>query len=75
MTSRKITIDNSVKYIPQCEQNPEKDSETNIKKNKSIRRKQNKKLSQNKGKFIKNITGEGFKIPNSKMNCYFKKTH
>ena len=61
MTLRKITIDNSVKYIPQSEQTQERDSKPNTIKNNSLPRKQNKKLSQNNKKLIKNITA-GFKI-------------
>ena len=58
MTLRKITVDNSVKYIAQSEQTQsisrererererEKDIEPNTLKNISLPRKQNKKLSQ-----------------------------
>ena len=61
MTLRKITIDNSVRYVPKNEQTKEKD--TNPKKIKagSLSRKQNKKPSQNNKKFLKNISASGFK--------------
>ena len=49
MTLRKITIDNSVRYIPVIEKTKERDN------------KQNKKPSQNNKKFLKNISASGFK--------------
>ena len=54
MTLRKITIDNSIRYIPKNEQTKEKNS-----KPKTIKR--NKKPSQNNKKFLKNISASGFK--------------
>ena len=51
MTLRKITIDNSVRYIPVIEKT----------KAGSLSRKQNKKPSQNNKKFLKNISASGFK--------------
>ena len=60
MTLRKITIDNSVRYIPKSE----KTKETEIKPKKikagSLLRKQNKKPSQNNKKFLNNISASGF---------------
>ena len=56
MELRKITIDNSVRYVPKNEQTKEK----NIKP-KSIPRKQNKNISQNSEKFLKKISASGFK--------------
>ena len=50
MTLRKITIDNSVRYIPKSEQT----------KAGSLPRKQNKNISQNNKKFLK-VTASGFK--------------
>ena len=47
MTFRKITVDISVKYIPQSEQTQERDSKPNTIKNNSLPRKQNKNNSQN----------------------------
>ena len=63
MTLRKITIDNSVKYIPITE----KDIKQNTTKNKKIQPisgggKQNKKLSKNNKKFVKDFTAGGFGI-------------
>ena len=54
MTLRKITIDNSVRYIPKSEQMIEN-------KTKTIPPKQNKKISQNK-KFLNNVSASGFKL-------------
>ena len=63
MTLRKITIDNSVKYIPITE----KDIKQNTTKNKKIQLisgggKQNKKFSKNNQKFVKVFTASGFGI-------------
>ena len=46
MTLRKITIDNSVKYIPQIEQTQERDIKPDTIKNKSLPLKQNKNFSK-----------------------------
>ena len=59
MTLRKITIDNSVRYIPKAEITKEIKPKT-IKAG-SLPRKQNKKPSQNNKKFLKNISASGFK--------------
>ena len=70
MPSRKITVDNSVKYNPQSEQTQSiaKDRTKNV----SNHRKQNKMFSQNKRNFIKdNISAEGFTLPKGVLNCYF----
>ena len=72
MTLRKITIDNSVKYIPITE----KDIKQNTTKNKKIQPisgggKQNKKFSKNNKKFVKDFTAGGFGILKRIMNCYF----
>ena len=48
MTLRKITIDNSVRYIPKSEQTKER--ETKKIKAGSVPRKQNKNISQNSKK-------------------------
>ena len=63
MTLRKITIDNSVKYIPITE----KDIKQNTTKSKKIQPisgggKQNKKFSKNNKKFVKDFTASGFGI-------------
>ena len=75
MTLRKITIDNSVRYVKKSEQTREskpnkikKQSEQiqsisgsgKTKKIISNSRKQNKYISQNNKKFIKNIAASGF---------------
>ena len=59
MVLRKITIDNSVKYIPITEKNTTK--------NKKIQPisggdKQNKNFSKNNKKFVKEFTASGFSI-------------
>ena len=48
MTLRKITVDNSLRYIPKSEQTREN-------KTKAIPRKQNKKISRNNKKFLHNV--------------------
>ena len=59
MTLRKITIDNSVRYIPKSEQTRENKTKT-IKAG-SLPRKQNKKISRNNKKFLNNVSTSGFK--------------
>ena len=61
MTLRKITIDNSVRYIPIAEKMREKDIKPKTTKAGSLPRKQNKNVSQNNKKFLKNISASGFK--------------
>ena len=63
MVLRKITIDNSVKYVPITE----KDIKQKATKNKKIKPisgggKQNKKFSKNNKKFVKNFTASGFGV-------------
>ena len=58
MTLRKITIDNSVRYIPKSEQM----GENKTMKTDSLPRKQNKKISENKKKFLNNVSASGFKL-------------
>ena len=63
MVLRKITIDNSVKYVPITE----KDIKQNTTKNKKIQPisgggKQNKKFSENNKKFVKDFTASGFGV-------------
>ena len=62
MVLRKITIDNSVKYIPITE----KEIKQNTIKNKKIQpvsgRKQDKKFSKNNKKFVKDFTASGFGV-------------
>ena len=59
MTLRKITIDNSVRYIPKSEQT-KKNIKPKTTKAGSLPRKQNKNISQNYKKFLKNISASGF---------------
>ena len=61
MTLRKITVDNSVRYIPVTEKTKEKEIKPKRVKAGSLPRKQNKKPSQNNKKFLKNISASGFK--------------
>ena len=61
MTLRKITIDNSVKYISKdghSHNSKERESKPTTRKKNGA----NKKGSQKIQKFIRNITGEVFKI-------------
>ena len=62
MTLRKITIDNSVRFVPKSEQTKEKFSKPKTTKVGSIPRKQNKKISQNNKNFLKNVSASGFKL-------------
>ena len=59
MTLRKITIDNSVRYIPKSEIT--KEIKLKTLKAGSLPHKQNKKPSQNNKNFLKNISASGFK--------------
>ena len=52
MTLRRITIDNSVRYIPKSEQPKEREIKPKKIKAGSIPRKQNKNISQNSKKFL-----------------------
>ena len=62
MTLRKITIDNSVKYVPKSEQTKEKEIKPKTKTIKagSLPRKQ--KCSKNNKKFLNNVAASGFSI-------------
>ena len=61
MTLRKITIDNSVRYIPITGKTKEKEIKPKTLKAGSLPRKQNKNITQNHKKFLKNISASGFK--------------
>ena len=50
MVLRKITIDNSVRYIPQSEKTRVRESKPNTRKSDSVSRKQDKNISQNSKK-------------------------
>ena len=63
MVFKKITIDNSVKYVPITE----KDNKQNTTKNEKIQPisgggKQNKKFSKNNKIFVKDFTASGFGV-------------
>ena len=58
MVLRKITVDNSVRYIPKSEQTKERDIKPNTIKN----RKQNKNISQNNEEFVKDVAAKGFRL-------------
>ena len=60
MVLRKITIDNSVRYIPKSEQTKEENIKPKTTKAGSLPRKQNKKISQNSKKFLNNVAASGF---------------
>ena len=62
MALRKITIDNSVRYIPKSEQTKETDIKPKTKTIKacSLPRKQNKKFSKDNKNFLKNVAASGF---------------
>ena len=60
MTLRKITVDNSVRYIPKKEK--EKEIKPKTTKAGSLPRKQNKNISQNSKKFLKNVAASGFAV-------------
>ena len=61
MTLRKITIDNSLNYIPKSEQNQERDIKTKMIEINLLSRKQNKIVPQNKRNFLKNNVAERFR--------------
>ena len=61
MSLRKITIDNTVRYIPKPEQTRENKTKTT--KVGSLPRRQNQKISQNNKKFLNNVSASGFKLP------------
>ena len=60
MVLRKITFDNSVRYIPKTENTKEKENKPETIKAGSLPRKQNKNISQNSKKFLKNVAASGF---------------
>ena len=71
MVFRKITVDNSVRYLPKSEQRKERKSNAKTIKTGSLPCKQNKVLSQNNTEFLKNAATNGFGIPECITNCYF----
>ena len=63
-TLRKLTLDDSVKYILPGEQTKEREIKQNTIKNKAPPRKQDKNVSQNNKKLIKEVAARGFSIFN-----------
>ena len=63
MVLGKITIDNSVRYIPKSAQTKERDGKPKTTKTGSLPRKQNKNPSQNNKKFFENFSAGGFATP------------
>ena len=62
MVLRKITIDNSVRYIPIWEKVKETDNKPKkMKASGSLPRKENRNISENNKKFIKTVAASGFK--------------
>ena len=62
MVLRKITIDNSVRYVPQTEKPKERDSKPKTTKTGSLPTKQNKNISRNIKKILKNVAASGFGV-------------
>ena len=63
MILRKITTDNSVRYVRQSEETQERDNKTNTITKNSLRRRQKQNISKIKIKFIEaHTTGEGFRL-------------
>ena len=62
MVLRKITVDNSVRYIPKSEQTKERDSTPKKIKAGSLPIKQNKNISRKSKKFLKNVAAGGFGV-------------
>ena len=62
MVLRKITVDNSLKYIPKSEQTRGRDNKPKTIKAGSLPRKQNENISQNSKKFLKNVAASGFGV-------------
>ena len=60
MVLRKISIDNSVRFIPTAEIIKEKDTKTKTTKAGPLSRKQDKIISQNNKKFLRKVTAGGF---------------
>ena len=71
MTLRKISLDNSGRYVPRSEKTKERGSKPKTTKAGSLPRKQNKNISQNSKKFLKNVSASGFKYLKCILNCYF----
>ena len=61
MVLRKITVDNSVRYVPEREKPKEKEIQPKRTKAGSLPRKHIKNPSQNNKMFLQNISASGFK--------------
>ena len=68
---RKITVDNSVRYIPKSEKIKGSDIKPKAKKAGSLPRKQNKNFSKNNKNFLKNVAASGIAILKGILKCYF----
>ena len=62
MTLRKITTDNSVRYVPKNEKPKERDSKPKTTKAGSLPTKLNKNISRNSEKFLKIVAASGFGV-------------
>ena len=62
MVLRKITIDNSVRYVPVIEKTKEKEIKSKTIKAGSIPRKKDKNCSKNNKKFLTNVAASGFGV-------------
>ena len=71
MVLGKITVDNSVRFIPESEQTKKRDAKPKTIKAGSLHRKQSKNISQNSKKSLKNISAQGLGTFKWIMNCYF----
>ena len=61
MVLRKITSDDSVKYVPITEKDIKQNTTKNKKKSTYFKRRQkNKKISKNNKQFLKNVAASGF---------------
>ena len=58
MALRKITIDNSIKFVPQTKKTMERSIKPKTIKADSLPHKQNKNISQNNKKFFKNVAAQ-----------------
>ena len=70
MRLRKITLNNSVRYIPVSAKTKKRDSKPTTMKAGSLPRKQNKNISQNSKKLPKKLAASGVGILRWIMNCY-----
>ena len=71
MTLGKLTIDNSVRYIPESGKTKERNIKPNTIKAGSLPRKQNENISQSNKKFLKNVAAQRFGFLKWIMNCYY----